>query len=151
MNGAQEIRRAAIALLARREHSAVELERKLAERGHPPAAVREVLGTLGAEGLLSDERFAESYVRTRTEKGVGPVRIQAELRERGVDDEVIAQHLDFSDPAWVMRAAAALRKRFGVREPADFAEHARQVRFLQYRGFTTAQVRTVLRSGGDQE
>ncbi|HEX22194.1 MAG TPA: regulatory protein RecX [Chromatiales bacterium] len=139
-------------LLARREHAVAELQRKLQShvegRGkaqHLDAdAIDDVLATLQNEGLLSDERFTEAFVRYRCNNGYGPQRIQAELRERGVSEKIAAIYLDFSDPQWFERASSVRSKRFGEGKPKDFKQRARQARFLQYRGFTTDQARQVL-------
>ena len=101
MTGCDDARRIALSLLARREHSARELHFKLIARGCAESDVDAVLAALRIERLLSDERFAEAYVASRRERGYGPVRIEAELRERGVADEVIATHLDDSDQEWL--------------------------------------------------
>lgn len=131
-------------LLASREHSAVELRRKLTDRGFDSAAVEDALLALAREGLLSDRRFTESYVNSRTQKGVGPLRIRAELHERGIGNELIAEFLDERDRSWHAVARAAHRKRFGETPPRDFRERARQARFLQQRGFTAEQIRHIL-------
>jgi regulatory protein len=77
-------------------------------------------------------------------RGYGPQRIQAELRERGVDDKIQALYLDAGDCQWLEQVAQVRRKRFGETPPDDYKERARQARFLQYRGFTADQIREVL-------
>ena len=139
-----EARRIALGLLARREHSSLELAYKLSARGFDADPVASLLHRLSAEGLLSDARFAESFVRARRDKGYGPVRIRGELRERGVDSETIEACLDQSDVAWLRLVASVRAKRFGLDLPDDFRERARQTRFLQQRGFTAEQIRGVL-------
>lgn len=141
---------AAMRLLARREHTASELRHKLAGRDHPAEAVSAALDALAAEGLLSDARFAEVYIESRGGRGVGPLRLQAELRERGVDEALIADYLDFSDPHWRRRALAARLKRFGEAPLPDIKERARQARFLQYRGYTAEQTRAALDADPDE-
>ena len=146
------LRKKAMDLLARREHSVAELRRKLQShvdgRGKAQnldaAAIDEVLAAVQKDGLLSDERFTEAFVRYRCNNGYGPQRIQAELRERGVSEKIAAIYLDFSDPQWFERAMSVCNKRFGEGKPKDFKQRARQARFLQYRGFTTDQVRRAL-------
>lgn len=146
------LRKKAMDLLARREHAVAELRRKLQSHvdGRGKAqnldadAIDDVLATLQNEGLLSDERFTEAFVRYRSNNGYGPQRIQAELRERGVSEKIAAIYLDFSDPQWFERAASVRSKRFGEGKPKDFKQRARQARFLQYRGFTTDQARQAL-------
>ena len=140
----QELRIKAMNLLARREHAVAELQQKLIAKGHPRNSVEQVVNALQQEGLVDDARFTEAYVRYRSERGYGPVRIQAELREKGVDEEVQANFLDRRATDWLERGAQVRIKRFGDEAPADFQEKARQMRFLQYRGFTADQASSVL-------
>jgi regulatory protein len=135
---------AALRLLARREHSALELRRKLTARHHDPAIVDAVLAGLAGEGLLSERRYVDAYLRDRYQRGYGPLRIRAELRERGIDDGLTEQALAALAAAWVESAARQRIKRFGPGLPADYPEQARQMRFLQQRGFTGEQIRAAL-------
>ncbi len=135
----------ALRLLARREHSELELRHKLAERRFAESTIDNVVANLLGEGLLSDRRFAEQYVRSRFERGYGPLRIQAELRERGVRDSVAARFLDELSSHWCESADQQRSRRFGQRLPEDFKDRARQMRFLQQRGFAGDQIRTVFR------
>ena len=75
------------------------------------------------------------------------MRIRAELRERGVDEDLIDRHLDMCDPVWLYPLEQVWTKRFHARRGADFAERARQQRFFQARGYTAEQIRTVLGRG----
>jgi len=68
------------------------------------------------------------------------LRIQAELRQRGIDDELIADHVDPHEQQWSDSIRDVWHKRFGDNIPADIKERARQTRFLQYRGFTSEQI-----------
>ena len=70
--------------LARREHSEQELIRKLNSRGFDEELVEIAVAELMADGLLSDARFAEAFVNSRFQRGSGPQKIRAELRERGI-------------------------------------------------------------------
>jgi len=133
-------------LLARREHSARELARKLAARGYAADEVAETLAALAAKSLLSDERFCESYVHHRITRGYGPLRIRHELVQRGVDAQLIEQVLDQADVDWRRHLAEVRAGKFGSRMPAGFAEQARQGRFLQQRGFSTEDIRRLFRT-----
>lgn len=137
---------ASIRLLERREHSRLELERKLARRGHPPEVVEDVIGKLVEAGLQSDERFAQAFVDSALRRGQGPLKIRAGLRERGVDDDIATVQLDCDAEAWRVRAADALRKRFGGVLPADHGEWARRARFLAARGFPSDVTATAIGS-----
>jgi regulatory protein len=130
-------------LLARREHSRLELERKLVARSFDESLVVAVLDELENDGLLSAERFTQSFVESRYARGQGPIRIEKELAERGI--ESARRYLDDERFDWNTLARESRIKRFGRRMPDDFADKARQVRFLEYRGFSRDQIRYALR------
>jgi regulatory protein len=144
-------KRTAVDMLARREHSRLELTRKLAARGFPHAVIAAALDALERSGVLAAARFTESFVRSRLAKGHGPVRIRTELTERGVTAEQCAEALRDADVDWLAAARAVRRKRFGAEPPRDFRERARQARFLQYRGFTADQARAALELDADSD
>jgi regulatory protein len=135
----QEVRAAAVALLARRDFACAELQERLAARGFGAPAVEAALAALGAEGALNDARYAENYVTCQAGRGRGPVRIAAELRMRGLAAELIETALA-AVPDWQAVAGAARTRRFGKAAPADWRERARQARFLQYRGFSADHI-----------
>jgi regulatory protein len=135
----------ALRLLARREHSERELRCKLTSREFGDDLIDTVVAELAAQGLLSDRRFADIYARGRYERGFGPIRIEAELHERGVAADLIAETLaDLSDD-WLDSAVRQRNKRFGARLPRDARERVKQMRFLQQRGFSGDQIRAVFR------
>lgn len=131
----RDIRRAGMNLLARREHSRLELARKLHRRFSEYELIETELDKLENDQLLSDERFTESYVSYRQRAGFGPVKIVGELRERGIGDQVAGRHINVSAPVWTELAEAARVKKFGETQPVTAKERQRQQRFLQYRGF----------------
>jgi regulatory protein len=135
---------AAVRLLAGREHSRSELARKLDQRGYPSDVVSAVLDNLATRGLQSDTRFTEQYVEMRRRKGYGPMRIRAELNERGIDAGLIEDWLDPRDPDWRERLREVARGKFGADAPADRKEMARRARFLEYRGFSPDHIRRLL-------
>jgi len=130
--------------LARREHSCRELSAKLLRKGYEQTLVSETVAALQARRLLSDERFTEALIRARRARGLGPVRIQRELQEKGIGDELIGDKLDFSSPAWLEELDRVRRKKFGDVLPRGMPERAKQTRFLQYRGFTLEQIQRIL-------
>ena len=132
----------ALDLLARREHSARELCHKLEIRGFESGHIEAALEQLTSKGLLNEQRFVESYVHSRIQRGYGCVRIRAELRERGVEltDWSPDEEID-----WFELAAAARQKRFGAGQPKDYREKTKQMRFLQRRGFTNEQINAAFR------
>lgn len=135
-------RRRAMDLLARREHSRLELEQKLAARSFGQAIVAEVLDDLEREGLLSIDRFVQSFVEARYSRGQGPYRIRRELVARGI--ESAAANLDDERFDWAAKARETRVKRFGPALPSSLAEKARQSRFLEYRGFSHDQIKRAL-------
>jgi regulatory protein len=142
---ARSVREAAMDYLSRREHTTHELTQKLLGKEYDSDEVHAALEKLSDEGLLSDERFVEAFVYNRMQRGSGPFKIHAELRQKGVSDAMIAQFLDERDSAWLNIAQDVRVKKFGPAFPSDIKEKARQARFLQQRGFTHEQTQSALR------
>jgi len=140
----RDARLAAMRLLTRREHSCQELQQKLKNKGFDESLIKQTTDDLQQQGLLSDERFAESYLRFRRNKGHGPIRIKQELRQRGVSDDIIAAIVIEDEAEWFDLACTVREKRFGKAFPESVAERAKQQRFLQYRGFNHQQLKHAL-------
>lgn len=134
----------AVGLLARREHSRAELARKLTLRELDADAIVTALDKLESERLLSEGRFTEQFVRQRVERGHGPNKIRAALRQRGVADTLADAVLAEHAADWWRQVRDVRRKRFGHAFPDTFKERARQARFLNSRGFTAEQIGSVL-------
>jgi regulatory protein len=109
-------------------------------RGFAEETVDPVLSRLAEQGLVSDARYVAGYVAERMGKGFGPLRIRAELRERGVEDALIGRHLDQKEETWMTLLRRIHDKKFGRGAPLDRTDLARRARFLEYRGFTASQV-----------
>ena len=144
-------RNRAMDLLARREHSARELIQKLRDRGFSSDEIEAALEGLQADGLQSDERFAEAFVHSRVQKGMGPLKLRAELQARGVDGGLARRAVAEADADWLALAIDARVRRFGETAPADRKERARQQRFLHGRGFPADVIAQAIREseGGD--
>jgi len=140
-----KVRSCAVYLLARREHSRFELTQKLGKKEFALSDIEKVLKELVEKGLQSDNRFIESYINMRSKRGFGPLRIKLELRERGIDKETMEGFLSASDPVWFELAKTSRIKKFGKDLPSDLHEKARQVRYLNYKGFTGEQINMLLR------
>ncbi len=117
------------------------MTRKLRAKGYDPDLIEALIEQLGQEGLQSDTRYADSYLYSRTQKGYGPVRLRQELKERGVDDTTIENSLENLEIDWTERLTEVRKKKFGETIPKDYKEQAKESRFLQYRGFTSEQIR----------
>ncbi len=129
-------------LLARREHSRQELAHKLAKHAETPAEIETVLDELAKRGMLSDARFAEMRTHILARK-FGASRIAQDLRARGVSDDVAGKAVDGARASEVERARVAWAKRFRA-PPANALEKAKQMRFLQGRGFSFDTIRAVV-------
>jgi regulatory protein len=138
-----ELRSRALRLLARREHTRAELQRRLAGAGDP-AEVAALLDQLETSGLLCDARFAESYLVAKASR-FGTSRLRHELRIRGVPDVLIDEALAAPGRDELERAKEVWRRKFGV-PPVDARDYARQSRFLQSRGFSADTLRTLLKN-----
>lgn len=133
-------------MLARREHSQTELFRKLLKKTFLDADIHPVLHVLAQEGLLSDARFTENFIHYQRNRGYGPLRIRANLLERGINKDLIEHHLDISDNAWLTTVRDVWQKRFKTSLPKDYKTRAQHMRFLQYRGFTHEQINSIIKS-----
>lgn len=140
------VRRTALDLLARREHSFFELQRKLRRRfpDLPADAVDAVLRDLRERGLQSDSRFAESYAHHRKGRGFGYLHIKRELLERRVDDDVIDRCLDRRDENWAALARTAAERKAERMGAAGPERHRRLDAFLRSRGFLPSHIQQAL-------
>ena len=136
-----QVRATALNLLARREHSLLELHHKLTRRGFASETVTTVLERLLADDLVNERRYAELYANSRIDKGYGPLRIRAELRERGISDEIVTVVLADLADFWMKKLIQVHRKRFDGVVPANASDQAKQMRFLRHRGFTLEQIK----------
>ncbi|HRK79555.1 MAG TPA: recombination regulator RecX [Thiobacillus sp.] len=141
-----KLRERALRLLARREHSRSELARKLETAGFDRAEIAVLLGEFETRNWLSDRRFAESWVADHCARA-GSVKLAYDLRQRGVGDAIIEAVLNENRDSEFERARAVWEKKFGS-APADAPEKARQMRFLQSRGFAAEVIRRIIQDAG---
>ncbi len=142
--GESDCRRQALKYLARREYSVFELSRKLRKKGHTPAHCDRVVEDLVRENLLSDRRFAETYLYAKIRKGLGPVRIRHALDEAGVDKDVIDDVMNNADVQWTEQLRTQLVKKYGDTAPGTYKEWVKRARYLNNRGFSSEQIQAVL-------
>ena len=141
----------AIALLARREHSARELKQKLARRGFEADVNAATLDRLQSKDFQNDARFGEMLVHTRIAAGYGSRWIVAELKTHGIDAAKARVLIDAAEPDWPALIRRQLRRRYGGKPAADFAERAKRTAFLLRRGFDAATVSSITRAEGLDE
>lgn len=139
-----EARKKAMDFLARREYGRNELVTKLEARGFHHDVAAESVDRLASQGLQDDQRFVETFVQSRIRQGKGPLRIGQELSQRGLVAGLVDQILGTLETDWSELAGDVRIKKFGPHIPADFKEKARQMRFLQYRGFDSEQIRSAV-------
>jgi regulatory protein len=139
----------ALKLLAAREHSRAELERKLAAHETEPGQIARALDELQAKGFLDEQRVVDSLVHRRAGR-LGAARIRQELQAKGLDAQKVADALEGLKASETERAREVWRRKFGA-PPADAAERARQSRFLAARGFGGEAIRQVLSGAGEAD
>lgn len=135
-------RELAVTLLARREHSVQELTQKLARRGYQEDSITQALEWCQHHDLQSDDRFAEIYVRHRASQLYGPLHIQSELRQRGIDDMSADDTIKQAAINWSDNALQFLHKR--NQDLTDYAAQGKAYQALCRKGFTSSQARAAL-------
>lgn len=139
----------ALRLLSQREHSRLELERKLATHETEPGQLAQALDELQARGFISEARVIESVIHRRAAK-LGTARVRQELAAKGLSGEAVAEALDNLRGTELARAREVWGRKFGG--PAtDPKEKARQIRFLVSRGFAAEVVRKVVQGANDDQ
>lgn len=142
MSTRPNLRGRALGYLARREHSRLELEKKLTPYAPTVEELSSMLDSLERCGFLSEERMVEQVVRTRRNR-FGSRRIAYELQKKGIDEELISAVLPRLKETELEAARTVWQKKFGT-APASATERAKQIRFLMGRGFGTGIITQVL-------
>ena len=152
--GSLSVKGRALRYLAQREHSRLELERKLARvvedapDASAQALIAAALDDLAAKGLLSEARVAESVLNGQGRR-CGVRRLKQTMQAKGLAPELVAQTLQQARATELERAQEVWRRRFGS-APADSAERVRQMRFLAGRGFEGDVIHRVV-GGGEED
>jgi regulatory protein len=139
----------ALRYLSAREHSRLELGRKLARYAEEGDDVEALLDFLEKNDWLSQERFAESLIHRRAAR-YGNSRVVAELQNHGVGGEALAALKSELSETETARACEVWRRKFG-KVAEDAAERSKQMRFLMQRGFSQRAVRSAMQGSGDDE
>lgn len=133
-----------VSLLARREHSTKELTDKLKRKNFLLEEVQDVVQYLQDKDYQSDERYTDSYIRNRVNKGYGWQFIKNALSQQGISREIIQDQYKKCEIDWYLQAELAYNKRFSVHDIKDQKDKAKRIRFLQYRGFTMEEILAVV-------
>ncbi|XZU29414.1 regulatory protein RecX [Acinetobacter baumannii] len=129
----QRLRSYAFALLTRRDYSKAELIEKLARYAQNIEEVKQLVEELSEQNYQSDQRVAEQMLASQIRKGKEPKRIQQALKTKQIENDLIADEIQEID--WVEQAYRLKVKKFGEAVEKDPKLKAKQIRFLQYRGF----------------
>lgn len=128
-----EIRNTCLVALTRREFSTKELKERLRSRFDTDDLIDTVINELTAEKLLCDERYTESFVLTRVNRGQGRIKIKADIYAKGISSELVNRVISELKIDWVLLAQQVLKKKGKSREITDKKQLGKTVRFLQYR------------------
>ena len=139
------IKEACLVYSAPREHSQQELLHKVSVKGFSKSDILIVLDELVDQGLQSNARFAESYARSRIHKGIGPLRIQAELQQRGAEDCTFQMAIEDIAGSWQSLLTQVYDKKYKISTHLSFKEKVTRSRFLQQRGFPNEMVQNLFR------
>ncbi|UUM30953.1 recombination regulator RecX [Vibrio japonicus] len=131
---------AAMQLLSRRDHGEFELYQKLSLKGYEDEVIEEAINFCLNHNYLDDLRYAKSQIRQHVYKGHGERRIKQELNQKRVAESVIERALKEEPQDWFELAKQAAEKKFKGTKAKDQKEYAKQVRFLQYRGYSFEQI-----------
>jgi len=137
-------RKKAMDFLALREYGQKELINKLRSKGFSDEISSSVVERLSEDGLQNDSRFIESFIRSRIKQGKGQLKITQELEQKNLPSQSIFSALDNLDMNWSELAHEVRIKKFGNNLPDDFNKKAKQIRFLQSRGFENEIIRKIL-------
>ena len=140
------IRKKAMDYLSRREHSRYELYKKISAHNFDRDLINQELDLLIEDGLLSDERFVETFIYFRKKKGKGPLKISSELRDRGADESLINKYIEeIENSEWLDSAKQVAEKKLGNNQQLDYDNQLKMMKFLNNRGFTIDQVKITIK------
>lgn len=139
----EQIREIGLRLLTRREHSRDELVRKIQAKGFEVALVQQVVDELSAQGWQSDDRFAESFIRSRISNGYGPLRINYELQQHRIDCQQLERLVAETTGSWMQLIERVYSGKFSQVHSMSYKEWTKRARFLQQRGFSFEMIRAL--------
>ena len=140
------IRKKAMDYLSRREHSRYELYKKISTHNFNKDLINQELDLLIRDGLLSDERFVEAFIHSRKKNGKGPLKISAELQQRGADESLINKYIEeIENSEWLDSAKQVVEKKLGNNQQLDYYNQLKMMKFLNNRGFTIDQVKLTIK------
>ncbi|WP_306519780.1 regulatory protein RecX [Rheinheimera sp.] len=142
---AAELKKIAIDLLSRRDHSRQELAQKLKQKGGLDDDIQQLLDWCCAENYQSDERYAALLVRSKINKGYGPLYLSQAAREQGINKELLTRTIETLEIDWFELALAQYQKKYQGKPVEDFQDKQKRMGYLQRRGFNGAQIQYALK------
>lgn len=136
----KQLRHKITRLLSKREHSVAEIVQKLSQQEFIVSDIHAVLDKFVENGIQSDARFTFHFVRNCTMKGQGLSRVKQALKVHNIDSSMLHEALDELEIDWYSNAYAVKCKKFGEEVETDWQKKQKQMRFLQYRGFSQDQI-----------
>lgn len=134
--------------LARREHSRLELEKKLSKYAQTAGTLEGILDSLEQQGSLSASRVVEHVKQVRRAK-YGSLRIHHELKTKGIAEDLIDRAMVDLQQTEFDVARKIWQKKFGVL-PEDWKTRGKQARFLASRGFSSEVINQVLANSSEE-
>ncbi|WP_025123407.1 MULTISPECIES: regulatory protein RecX [unclassified Serratia (in: enterobacteria)] len=132
----QELYDHAVSLLARRDYASGELARALSKMTENRENIDKALSRLVECDYLDDNRLIKHLIDKHIRKKHGPVRIKQEIRQKGFPQELVEQALEKVDVDWYAMARELKVSKFGDEMPSEAKEKNKQIRYLQYKGFS---------------
>ncbi|MDC2994359.1 recombination regulator RecX [Gammaproteobacteria bacterium] len=136
----KDIRKKLLDFLSRREHSFKELIFKLEDRVSSSERLFLELEKLREEGLQSDERFTESFTRSRSIKGFGPEKISNELRSKGIEDNLIKKMVYSQELDWKIILKKEFKKKYSQSKIYNIEDISKIKKFFFQRGFLIDEI-----------
>lgn len=132
----QELYDLAVSLLARRDYASGELARTLSKMTENREKIDKALSRLVECGYLDDNRLITHMIDKHVRKKHGPARIKQEIRQKGFSPELVEQMLEKVDVDWYAMARELKVSKFGDAVASEAKEKNKQIRYLQYKGFS---------------
>ena len=121
-------------------------KRQISTHNFDKDLINQELDLLIRDGLLSDERFVEAFIHSRKKNGKGPLKISAELQQRGADESLINKYIEeIENSEWLASAKQVVEKKLGNNQQLDYDNQLKMMKFLNNRGFTIDQVKITIK------
>ena len=136
--------------LSIREHSKLELQNKLSQKGHDLSDIRECINEFSSKDVQSDIRFTEEFIRSKLKKNKGPRLISSELVARGISDSTINKKIsEISYHEWCKAAFHALNKKLNG-SSVSIEDKDKIYSFLISRGFEHKMIKYAIDEQKDE-